>query len=80
MEPISQALLLFADNMEQVMSEVMTYEQLREAMLTGFAAYENNQDVTFTRSLEPALPEAVFIYHSASAGARIPHQRPEPPA
>lgn len=40
MEPISKALLLFADNMEQVMSEVMTYEQLCEAMLTGFAAYE----------------------------------------
>lgn len=40
MEPISKALLLFADNMEQVMSEAMTYEQLREAMLTGFAAYE----------------------------------------
>lgn len=40
MEPVSQALLLFADNMEQIMSEVMTYEQLREAMLTGFAAYE----------------------------------------
>lgn len=40
MEPISKALLLFADNMEQVMSEVMTCEQLREAMLTGFAAYE----------------------------------------
>lgn len=40
MGPISQALLLFADNMEQVMSEVMTYEQLHKAMLTGFAAYE----------------------------------------
>ena len=40
MEPVSQALLLFADNMEQIMSEVMTYEQLRETMLTGFAAYE----------------------------------------
>ena len=40
MEPISQALLLFAGNMEQVMSEVMPYEQLREAILTGFAAHE----------------------------------------
>ena len=40
MEPISKALLLFADSIKQVMSEVMTYAQLREAMLTGFAAYE----------------------------------------
>ncbi len=32
MEPISKALLLFADNMEQIMSKVMTPEQLQEAL------------------------------------------------
>lgn len=40
MEPISQALLLFADNMERIMSKVMTCEQLRGAMLTSFAVHE----------------------------------------
>lgn len=32
MESISQALLLFADNTERIMSEVMTCEQLQEAL------------------------------------------------
>lgn len=40
MEHISQALLLFAANIKQITSKVMTCEQLREAMLTGFRAHE----------------------------------------
>ena len=40
MESISYALLLFAANMKQITSKVMTCEQLREVMLTGFRAHE----------------------------------------
>lgn len=40
MDSISKALLLFAASMKQIESEVMTCEQLREAMLTSFAVHE----------------------------------------
>lgn len=40
MDSLSKVLLLFATRIEQITSEVMTCEQLREAMLTGFAAHE----------------------------------------
>lgn len=32
MEPVFQAFLLFADNIAQIMSKVMTCEQLQEAL------------------------------------------------
>lgn len=40
MGSLSKVLLLFATRIEQITSEVMTCEQLREALLTSFAVHE----------------------------------------
>ena len=40
MDSISKALLLFAASMKRIESEIMTCEQLKNAMLSGLTAHK----------------------------------------